>query len=269
VIAGVASGITAYLLGATAAWSLAISPRQPSLCAVDENATVDKPGLRGAPQQAEGEIGAEPAPQRQVNPNQRVRLEYSGLREVAEVYRLEAQLADQATGDFLGRVVVAADEHDRLPGQLGMVHHRRADLVHGLANPGARCPGGNVLGARHRVPHLKRSEVGRERVGAVDEHLAGEIAARVDSLLGALPWRAQHDDVAAARRRLVGSRGRAEVGVPGVVGGADAVGDVMAGTPRTAEGTPDVSGSDDCDLDVGLRYGRGWSPARTHFEVSY
>src|SRR3954467_3391677 len=107
-----------------------------------------------------------------------------------------------------------------------MVHHRSTDLVHGLAHSRARRPRRDLLGARRGVPDLQRGEIGGERVGAVDEHLAGELAARLDGLLGALPRGAEHDDVAACNCRVVGSGWRVEVGVLGVVGGSDAVGEM-------------------------------------------
>src|SRR6202043_2973494 len=97
----------------------------------------------------------------------------------------------------------------------------------------------------------------------------GEVAARLDGLLGALPWRAQHDGVGAVDGCPVGRGGRVEVSVLGVVGGADAVGDVVVGAPGSAESAPDVARSDDCDLHWDYATAEGRSPIRTHFEVSY
>ena len=70
-------------------------------------------------EQSEGPVGVEPAPQRQVDPDQCVRLEQPGHHEIAGVDGFEAQLTDQVPGHAFGFLVVAADEHDGLPGNSG------------------------------------------------------------------------------------------------------------------------------------------------------
>src|SRR5262245_39871592 len=119
------------------------------------------------------------------------------------------------------------------------------------------------------MPDLQRGEVRCQRVGAVDDDLSGQVAARADCLLGALPRGAQHYYVAVGRGVGVGGDGRPEVGVLRVVGGANAEGDVVVGSPSFAESASDVSGSDDGDLHWGYSTAVRRVRVRPDFEVPY
>src|SRR5258707_14976894 len=93
-----------------------------------------------SPNEPEGPVCAEAAPQREVDPDQRVGLQQPRQREVARIDGLEAQLRHESSGDLFGCLVVTANEHDGRAWQLRMAHHRSADLVHGLAHPRTRGP---------------------------------------------------------------------------------------------------------------------------------
>jgi len=156
---------------------------------------------------AQSPLGAESPPQRHVDPHQCQRFEQPRERQVACIGRLETQLADQRGGDGLRVVVVTTDERHRGTRQLRRVHHRCADLVHRLAHSGTGCPARDQFGAGDSVAHLQGGEVGGQRVRAVDQHRAAEVAARDDRVTCALPRRAQHDGVCADRRRSLVATG--------------------------------------------------------------